>query len=69
MKVAENVRVGMQDATAGDECAPVALTISIGVSVVAPGERPDPEDVIRAADAALYRAKREGRNRVVFDAA
>jgi diguanylate cyclase (GGDEF)-like protein len=42
----------------------VAITVSIGVA------EPDaagaqPEDVIRAADQALYRAKRGGRNRVV----
>jgi len=41
----------------------VAITVSIGV---AEPDEPgiDPEDVIRAADQALYRAKRAGRNRI-----
>ena len=42
------------------------LTISIGVHVVEPGEQPVPEDVIRAADGALYRAKHAGRDRVAL---
>jgi len=41
----------------------VAITVSIGVAEPeATGA--DPEDVIRAADQALYKAKRAGRNRV-----
>lgn len=39
------------------------LTVSIGVSVYQPG-CPDPAAMIAAADKALYRAKRNGRNRV-----
>ncbi|MGD8429641.1 MAG: GGDEF domain-containing protein [Ectothiorhodospiraceae bacterium] len=38
------------------------LTISVGVASHGPGESMD--DVLRRADAALYRAKRKGRNRV-----
>ena len=41
----------------------VAITLSIGVAVVRPGE--DPDVAMRQADAALYRAKREGRARTV----
>ena len=41
----------------------LAITVSIGVAE--PGEAgADPDDVIRAADQALYQAKRSGRNRV-----
>ena len=41
----------------------VAITVSIGVAEPEVSGV-DPEDVIRAADQALYRAKRDGRNRV-----
>jgi predicted signal transduction protein with EAL and GGDEF domain len=39
------------------------LTLSVGVSVFSPGQTVD--DCIKAADKALYQAKRQGRNRVV----
>src|SRR2546426_605384 len=41
----------------------VAITVSIGVAEPEQSGV-DPEDVVRAADQALYRAKRDGRNRV-----
>ena len=41
----------------------IAVTVSIGVAEPERG-RAEPDDVIRAADAALYRAKNAGRNRV-----
>jgi diguanylate cyclase (GGDEF)-like protein len=42
----------------------LAVTVSIGVAQRVPAHQP-PDDVIRAADEALYRAKHAGRNRVV----
>jgi two-component system cell cycle response regulator len=47
---------------------PLTVTVSIGVS--RNEMRVDtPEILLKRADVALYRAKREGRNRVIFDAA
>jgi diguanylate cyclase (GGDEF)-like protein len=43
--------------------ARLAVTVSIGVAG-ADGSRVEPDDVVQRADAALYRAKRAGRNRV-----
>src|SRR5713226_8338746 len=45
----------------------IEVTISIGIAALAPGD--NPASVLKRADQALYRAKRDGRNRVVPDAA
>ncbi|ODT80269.1 MAG: PleD family two-component system response regulator [Pelagibacterium sp. SCN 64-44] len=47
---------------------PLSVTVSVGVAL---NETlaDTPEGMIKRADVALYRAKREGRNRVIFDAA
>jgi diguanylate cyclase (GGDEF)-like protein len=39
------------------------LTVSIGIASVVPTADQSPEDLIAAADAALYQAKRRGRDR------
>ncbi|MBM4362357.1 MAG: diguanylate cyclase [Deltaproteobacteria bacterium] len=48
---------------------PPRVTISVGVAVYEP-ESPDasPEELVKRADVALYRAKNEGRNRVIMGA-
>jgi two-component system cell cycle response regulator len=46
----------------------VQATISIGIAAMRSVED-RPSDILRRADEALYQAKREGRNRVVADAA
>ena len=40
------------------------VTVSIGVAEFVPGRGPETEDVLVAADRALYRAKASGRNQV-----
>ncbi|OYY60875.1 MAG: hypothetical protein B7Y51_11165 [Burkholderiales bacterium 28-67-8] len=47
---------------AGSRAAP-HVTLSVGAGLMAPHDRA-PQDLIRTADAALYRAKRSGRNRL-----
>ncbi len=58
---AEKIRVAMSGSL-GD------TTISIGVAGFVPGMQADAITLLRRADAALYRAKRGGRNRVEVDA-
>ncbi|KFL28559.1 response regulator PleD [Devosia sp. 17-2-E-8] len=67
--VAERVRqaVAERPFEAGAQ-RPLNITVSVGVALN-DAENDTPELVLKRADIALYRAKREGRNRVIFDAA
>jgi two-component system cell cycle response regulator len=67
--VAERVRMAV--AERGFETTTTrALTVTCSVGVALNEHELDtPEMILKRADVALYRAKREGRNRVVFDAA
>ena len=67
--VAERVRqsIGERNFEVGAG-RPLSVTVSAGVTLNETASD-TPETLIKRADVALYRAKREGRNRVIFDAA
>ena len=62
-RIRETVGATLFDCRTGAESVAVSVTVTIGVSVIAPGDALD--DVVRRADAALYRGKEQGRNQVV----
>jgi two-component system cell cycle response regulator len=67
--VAERVRVAVAERNfETGSSRPLAVTVSVGVALNE-SDHDTPEMILKRADVALYRAKREGRNRVVFDAA
>ncbi|HNC68132.1 MAG TPA: GGDEF domain-containing protein, partial [Thauera aminoaromatica] len=61
LTLAERLRRSVEAAPAATAAGAVSLTISLGLALVSGG---DPARVLGDADAALYRAKRGGRNRV-----
>ena len=64
--IAEELRVGIESASIphiNSLCAD-HVTVSLGVVTRTPGQADTPDDLILAADRALYRSKHEGRNRV-----
>jgi diguanylate cyclase (GGDEF)-like protein len=61
--VAERLRTSVESMKKEWSGEPLPIRISVGASA-APTCVPDPKLLVRSADAALYQAKREGRNRV-----
>jgi diguanylate cyclase (GGDEF)-like protein len=69
-QAAERARASVERlAIAHDGCAFGVVTVSAGVGTSGDAPPMDWHPVVEQADAALYRAKRDGRNRVAFDAA
>jgi diguanylate cyclase (GGDEF)-like protein len=64
MEAAERIRSRVVAETFGDGNEQIEITVSIGVAGF-PEHGDTPESIIASADAALYEAKRSGRNRVV----
>lgn len=62
--LAERIRERVAQRDFSEDASMLTVTISIGVTTVGAGEVDDPEGVLGRADAALYRAKRAGRNLV-----
>ena len=65
-KVAERLRQAVFDLGLEHDDAPLGrVTISLGVAAAVPPDSQNPQELIDTADAALYAAKRRGRNTVV----
>jgi diguanylate cyclase (GGDEF)-like protein len=64
--VAERLRTSLLERTVQASDASIRVTVSIGIATVCgPGCRAANQSIVRRADECLYRAKAEGRNRVV----
>ena len=62
LRRAESIRQAIATSDAG-------MTVSIGVAGFVPDVQSEPDSLLRRADAALYAAKRAGRDRVMADPA
>jgi diguanylate cyclase (GGDEF)-like protein len=64
VSVAERVRLEVAAMPVNTLLVPLSITLSVGVCAAHPGQTTDCDQLLRLADAALYRAKQNGRNRV-----
>jgi diguanylate cyclase (GGDEF)-like protein len=64
LNTAERVRTAVVAKPCATPDGELALTVSVGVTSTSEFEAPQPEDLIRDADRALYLAKARGRNQV-----
>ncbi|MBI4773219.1 MAG: GGDEF domain-containing protein [Deltaproteobacteria bacterium] len=64
--VAQRIRAAVESGIIETEAGRLRLTVSVGVASAAP-DSIDTKDLLKQADAAMYRAKEEGRNRVCVE--
>jgi two-component system cell cycle response regulator len=66
--MAERLRRAVEATPSDHGGEPIRVTISLGIAVAEPGTAapPSAQDLIEQADAALYQAKKAGRNRAVL---
>ncbi len=69
MKVAESIRAGVEAQPMATQVGLVPIKVSLGVSGTQrlTSHEASVEELLRRADACLYRSKRDGRNRVTVD--
>lgn len=65
-KVAANIGAAVRDSTFQTDAGELSITVSIGVCVAQPGVFEVPEQLLQAADEALYGAKNRGRDQTVI---
>lgn len=63
LRVAERIRRTIEGKPVVTDASELSVTASLGVAVSNEDRRTDPDILLQAADEALYRAKRSGRNR------
>ena len=66
LAVAEGLRVAIENLLITHKNESYKVTVSIGISTTIPAMRTTPDNLLEAADAALYEAKASGRNRVAI---
>jgi diguanylate cyclase (GGDEF)-like protein len=64
-RLADRIRTTIEMAIIGDKETRLSATVSIGIAIIADGDR-DVQDMIERADQGLYVAKNTGRNRCFF---
>jgi diguanylate cyclase (GGDEF)-like protein len=62
--LAERIRAAIESRNIWHPATQRSVTVSIGVATVSGREDDDPSSLVRAADGALYQAKKDGRNLV-----